>query len=55
MPKKWTNPDGSRMTCQRPDCEDEILTQGMCKTCYNHMYYVSVTVGRKRNVKRNFD
>lgn len=54
MVLKWTNPDGTRMLCQVGDCEDPILTQGMCRYHYNHFYYLTTNgVGRRRNKKRN--
>lgn len=52
MPSKWNRPDGTRMTCLVGECEEPILTQGMCKTHYNHFYYMSTSgQGRRRNNK----
>lgn len=52
MPSKWTNPDGTRMTCRVDDCETDVLTQGMCKYHYNHFYYMATDgAGRRRNRK----
>lgn len=52
---KWVNPDGTRATCRRGDCENDVKTQGLCKKCYNHLYYMSVSKPSRRNQKRNFD
>lgn len=52
MPSKWNAPDGTRMPCQVGECEEPILTQGMCKTHYNHFYYMSTSgQGRRKNNK----
>lgn len=55
MATRWNNPDGTRMKCRRPDCEEDVVTQGMCRKCYNHMYYRSVSNPSRRNQKREFD
>jgi len=52
MPSKWNNPDGSRMKCRR-GCGSDVLTQGLCRKCYNYLYYRSITPGRKRNSRRD--
>lgn len=53
MASRWNNPDGTRMKCRRPDCEEDVVTQGMCRKCYNHMYYRSISNPARRNQKRD--
>lgn len=52
MATRWTNPDGSRMKCLR-GCGEDVVTQGMCRKCYNHLYYMSVSNPSRRNKKRD--
>lgn len=40
------------MACTVGECGEPILTQGMCKTHYNHFYYMATSgQGRRKNNK----
>lgn len=54
MPGRWQNEDGTQMECLKPDCDKPIQAQGLCKSHYNHYYYLAVTGKKhKRRVRRD--
>lgn len=49
---KWNNPDGTRMTCQYPDCKFDVLTQGLCSHHYQNFHYETTRGATKTKKNR---
>ena len=48
-PKKWDNPDGTRMACFVDECDEPVRCLGLCEIHYQNFYYLSTNgIGRKR-------
>lgn len=53
MTGRWQNPDGTQMECLKPDCDNPIQAQGLCKRCYNHHYYKAVVAKPRKTQRRD--
>lgn len=38
MNNRWTNPDGSRVTCDQGECVTPVYCSGLCRSHYNKAF-----------------